>query len=194
MADVDIELEKLNKEIFFDIVVYKALPPHYSRLQILLGELSEHFLQSMTIVEVGINMTELHLLLSSFVELLHLIAAEVEIPPETKVRLLSKLLLDDFSQPEVDENWLVSLARDSYIFRFHVEVDDVKVVKDFHGLYQTTPIKLLQIFQLHQAFHLSHCVNNRILVHNEIEAERIVDSWSTSQAVYYFCYSVLLCN
>ena len=88
----------------------------------------------MAIVEVGIDKVHFHffLFLLGFVELLHLIAAEAEVSPEAEVGLPSELLFDDFSQPKVDEDRFVSLAADSNVLGFQVEMNDVKVVKDLH--------------------------------------------------------------
>ena len=150
----------------------------------------------MAVIEVGVDKAHFHfiLFLFSFVELLHLIAAEVEIPPEAEVRLPSELLFDDFSQAEVDEDWLVSLAADSYVLGLQVEVDEVEVVKYLHRLDQIIPVDLLRIIELHQSSHLPHCIQNGIIIYKEVEAELIPGDWATSQAVDDLGQSVLLCD
>ena len=136
VADEDVKLEKLNEESLLNVAVDKALSVQKDSTIFLLFfvDLAQDFPQAVAIVEVGIDKVHFHffLFLLGFVELLHLIAAEVEVPPEAEVGLPSELLFDDFSQPKVDEDRFVSLAADSNVLGFQVEMNDVKVVKDLH--------------------------------------------------------------
>ena len=130
VADEDVKLENFNEKSFFNVAVDKVLlAQNYStRFLLFFVYLIQNFPQSVAIVEIGIDKIHFNffLFLLGFVELLHLIAAEVEIPPEAEVRLPSEILLDDFSQAEVDEDWFVSLAADSSLLGLQVEVDDVE--------------------------------------------------------------------
>ena len=160
ITDEDVKLEKFNEKGLLNVAVDKVrLTQNDSTIFLLFFvNLSQDFPQAVAVIEVGVDKVHFHffLFLLDFVELLHLVAAEVEIPPEAEVRLPSELLFDDFSQPEIDEDGFVSLAADAYIFRLQIEVNDVKVVKDFHKFDQIIPIELLQIIEFYQCSHFSH--------------------------------------
>ena len=117
VADEDVELENFDEEGFLSIAVGKVLlVPNDSTIFLLFFvDLAQDFLQTVAVVEVGVDKVHFHflLILLSFVEPLHLITAEVEVPPEAEVGLPSELLLDNFSQPEVDEDGPVPLAADA---------------------------------------------------------------------------------
>ena len=155
-----------NEKDFFNIIVFCKIVLKYvvRAFWTFFFYVFQYFLQTMTIVEVGVNEVNLFLFFFLCIKFFHLVCRKIKIASESQQRLLTNTLLKNLCQSKINKNRCFSLTTNPYIFRFHIKVNDVEVVKNLHFFNQALPVVLFQIPNFHEGLNFSHCKNNSIII------------------------------